>query len=246
MNGIDDSAGDSELLGNAERPVGATRASHRSRTLAVLMGIVMLATATHALWLKQFALAFIATDSARGADAILVLRGDGGLEIAAQRLANGDAETVLLVRQRRSRLMRLGVVPLHEEVWAQRLTELGVAPQRIETIALEARTTHDVARSLAVWLSDNEARRVVVLCDRFTSRDTNAILGRHLGPKLRSRVGVEGIPDRRYDESNWWRSSAGIKAFFRAAFDLTMTHIRGEEPALANEWSPDEYERSLP
>lgn len=59
------------------------------------------------------------------------------------------------------------------------------------------------------------------------------------------RVGLEGLPDRRYNENNWWRSKVGVKAPFSAWVSLAYTVCQGERPDEMPKLGAEEYEEAL-
>jgi hypothetical protein len=82
----------------------------------------------------------------------------------------------------------------------------------------------------------------VVLCDRFGSGLLSHIYKREIRTACRWRAAIRALPDRRYDEANWWRSKPGIKSFFGAVFDQVYVRIRGEEPGRHVDFDPEAYE----
>jgi hypothetical protein len=86
---------------------------------------------------------------------------------------------------------------------------------------------------------------VLVLCDRFAGRDLRFVVSQVTQPGEAQRVAFRSLPNHRYDETNWWRNRAGVRALAGAAFDLAYDALHGEDAPPVNEFDPDQYEREL-
>ncbi|MEX0712258.1 MAG: hypothetical protein WD278_07905 [Pirellulales bacterium] len=62
---------------------------------------------------------------------------------------------------------------------------------------------------------------------------------------LYRRVVVRGLADRRYDETNWWKSRTGFKSLFNSTLNLIYARWIGEDQPPPVPWNPDEFEKSL-
>src|SRR5205823_5023052 len=101
-----------------------------------------------------------------------------------------------------------------------------------------------VARGLHVWLADRPGERVTVLCDRFGSREWDAKFRAVLSREEYARVRLAALPDRRYDENDWWRHKEGRVALFNAYLGYGHAALYGEDAGGWREWDPDDYEKS--
>ena len=59
------------------------------------------------------------------------------------------------------------------------------------------------------------------------------------------RIGVHALVDRRYDETNWWKSRCGVKSLMLGVIELAFAVCRGENYPNSGHWDPDRYERAL-
>jgi hypothetical protein len=98
---------------------------------------------------------------------------------------------------------------------------------------------------LKEWLTAHPDATAIWLTGRFRSRETRHVLDQVLSPTTSHRVSVEGLADRRYDETNWWRSRSGWKDLFHAYLGLGYVTLVGRSSYGQDEWNPDVYEASL-
>ena len=82
------------------------------------------------------------------------------------------------------------------------------------------------ARSVQTWLGKTSNATTVLLCDRFESRRWRQILDNALEPEYAESVSVHALPDRRYDETNWWRVEDGLKAIVGEYLKLAYYALR--------------------
>ena len=186
-----------------------------------------------------------------GAETIVLfceIDGDRGFQEAAQLHQDGQVSRILLIEvraERRARTVRAGVVPSFETTARQALLARGVPAAAIELLPADMRSNWDKARSLDAWLQQHPEARATVLCERFASRRIAQIYSSVLGPESSGRLGWRAIPDRRFDESNWWQQRLGVLAVFHAYAHLGHVWISGEGPPEPEPWDPDDYEKSL-
>jgi hypothetical protein len=152
---------------------------------------------------------------------------------------------VLMFESWKSRLVLDGIVPPGHEVAVDQLKQRGVADSRIIPDRGEIRGTWQAADRIRHWLDQHAGAHIVVLCDRFSSRRLRYILDRVLSNGQSARVALRTLRDRRYDESDWWRSRTGFKAVFGAYFGLAYSWVAGRPESYAKLWDPDEYEEGL-
>ena len=76
----------------------------------------------------------------------------------------------------------------------------------------ESDTRSRIAAALAAWLAEHRDQKVKVLCNRFTSRTWKIVLERTVEPALAGQISIVPLPNRRYDETDWWRSKKGTVA----------------------------------
>ena len=203
--------------------------------------VAILVAVLHAAILEGLASVLVADASEPSADAVLVLGGDRSYDKAAE-LVYGDVQYVLLPKSRLGRLERLGIYQPWEKIGRRELTARAVPDEKILIIPGEATNDWHRARLLDDWLRSHPAMSVIVLTDRFGSAAQRYVFDHEIAPTQRGRISFSALSDRRYDETNWWRSKTGIKAFFGSSFSLVYTRVRGEEPDWVGDWDPDRYE----
>jgi hypothetical protein len=187
----------------------------------------------------------LVTDRAATSEtAVVILGGDRCFPIAAERLTHNEVSKVLLFEAKLGRLESLGVIPSREAIARRELVRAGVSDNRVFLVSGYLKSNWHGARLIGTWLRQHPNEHVSLLCDRFESRREAFILDCELEPSLRGRVSVAGLRDRRYDESNWWRSTPGIKAFFGAALHLASARLCGEESPRPALLSADAYEKA--
>jgi hypothetical protein len=204
----------------------------------VLIGLYLL----RAPLLRGLASVLIVEDPGFSAEYLLVLSGDRVARRAAGIHAEHDGR-ILLVEWKPGRLESYGLIPSRLALNRRELEQHGVAPRAVGLLPGIARTDWDVARQVREWLPQHPDVRILVLCHRFDSRRMRSLFGRVLGSDA-ERVGFEALPERDFDETNWWRHKEGLLDVLQSSLHLAYTEIAGEDE-LQEDWDPDEYERSL-
>jgi hypothetical protein len=180
------------------------------------------------------------------ADYILLLPGvDRRYDRAAQLYHAGSANSILLVDRCPKRLERMGFLPSFETVSQRELASRGVPANSITVIPGNTRTDWERARCLRDWLRQQPAVQILVFCDRFGGRKLRYILDKTLGAEYAGRVRLKGLPERSYDESDWWQHRAGTVQLFDAYLNLAYTRLCGEESEEWREWDPEEFKKTL-
>lgn len=225
-------------------PVCRTLRGHALKLVAAAFLVTV--AVCHGAILRRAAKSLVVEHPPRKSHWIVVWGGDRSFERAADYIGRGWAAQVLLIRLAERRLVRLRILPSDVETARRELVGRGVPAASIHIVRGAARHEVEAARRLANWINQHPHATVRVLCARFDSSRKLGILARQLGPDGRKRVTFEALPDRRFDETNWWRSRDGLKGFFNAALEAAYIWARGDQVALGPEWDPDAYERGLP
>ena len=178
---------------------------------------------------------------------IVLFGGDSRYDVAAELVNEDPNRKVVHLGSRQSRLVEFGVLPPGEGRFQEQLQRRGVPAAAIELRGAKLDESWAPIVELNRWLDEHPSAVVIVLCDRFRSGRLRFQLDNVLSPDDSLRVSVRPLPDRRYNESNWWRSRRGVKEFLYASLDYATTRYYGREGAAAElpEWDPDEYERLL-
>jgi hypothetical protein len=223
----------------------ASKARRRRWTVAVCSLLVVIVF--HAPLLRLAVSPLVDGDEPRAADYLFVYSGDGRFDRAAEAYRCGDATRILVLDRPATRLVRLGILRSRAEECRHELARRGVPEESVLLIPGAANTPWQTARCLEAWLRDNPRHDVRLLCDRFASGDLRYVMSRILGADERQRVAIEGLADRRYDNTNWWRSRAGWRGTGGAACELAYDRLRGEDPdpRPSQEFDPQAFERAL-
>jgi hypothetical protein len=214
----------------------------------LLAGLALAGTAGY--WFRHPILrniaGYLVVDEPSAATCVLVLPGvDRRYDRAAEMFRAGSVTSILLVERRAKRLEKMGFVPTFESVSQRELDQRGVPKKSITVIRGETRTDWERGRSLRTWLESQPTSRVVILCDRFGGRKMRYIMDKTLGAECASRVRVMCLPERSYDENNWWHNRSGAVQVFDAYLNLAHTWLCGEEKEEWREWDPEEFKQRL-
>lgn len=71
------------------------------------------------------------------------------------------------------------------------------------------------------------------------------VLAQTLPAERLEKQRIRGLPDRRYDETNWWRVRCVAKELVDQWIELVYARWYGQANASAESWDPDRYEASL-
>jgi hypothetical protein len=195
--------------------------------------------------LRLAARPLIAGGPEAGAAWLVPLDGDEVTERVAECCRAAPEARVLLIQRAPDRLEALGIVPPWAEGRRRVLLARGVPAAAVEVLAGATASDWDRARALRGWLEGHPGARVAVLCDRFHSRRLRLILDRALGAEA-GRARVTAVPDRGYDETNWWRCKAGLLGWWDGYTGLGYVWLAGEGDRPLPPPDADDYERGLP
>jgi len=211
--------------GKASRRRGAGRGLVRRRLagglrrLVALLAILALGAAVYAARrpiLTGAARLLTVRDPLRRADAILMMSGDFDVrpEEVARIFKLGLAPRVVLVREKDSPGVRLGVVPNTSDAAVAVMRRLGVPQQAILVLHFPGGTssTDDETRAFREWAYTTRPSTVIAVTSAFHSRRARWLLRRQLD-HLGVTVLMDGVDDWEFDEGNWWRSKRGLVSY---------------------------------
>jgi hypothetical protein len=176
---------------------------------------------------------------------VLLGGGDRQFDLAAELLASGRCRRVLIQAGPPDRLAFLGILPTWTELCRREFGKRGVREEQLVVQAIKPQRSWDAVRALDGWLAEHPDARLIVLADRFRSGELAYVYRQILSDEHQGRLTVLALPDRRYDESNWWRSRTGIKAFFGTLLARGYMRVGGEESGPPYDPDPDAYERRV-
>jgi uncharacterized SAM-binding protein YcdF (DUF218 family) len=188
---------------------------------------------------------FLIIDQQGPADYVLILNGDGRYDRAASLYHSGSAPRILLVESRPKRLERMGFESSSISLTERELAARGVPRDAITVIAGQALNDWDRARQLRDWLESQPTVNVLVLCDLFGGRRLRYIFNEILGAEYVSRVRMNALPDRQFDETDWWHHRPAIVYLFDSYLRLVYDRLSGEDREEWREWDPEEYSKTL-
>lgn len=199
----------------------------------------------HPWLLANAAQALIIEHEIQKADCALVLGGNAHIREAARLYHNHQVDRLVLVESRRNLKEQLGIFMPRHQARKRQLVRHGVPAEDIIVITGQPRGIWESSRQIKGWLAQNPSiRSVVCLRERFKSAWGDYVLRSVLEPEVSVRLQTIALPDRRYNEKNWWQSRVGLKEYFNAATRYWFARLHGpshENPA----WNPQEFEREL-
>ena len=179
-------------------------------------------------------------------DSVFVLSGDRDYAVAAELFKKEQVKKLILLKGPLPPLVRAGIADSSEAIKKRELRKLGVPADSIIAIPNEIAHDWEFADQLQKWLGSHPKERVVVIARLFTTRKLRIILENTLTDTQLSRVGFYAIRDRRFNESNWWRTRTGIKDFVNSAISQLHVIVVGRpQPFLMPEWSREALEQQL-
>jgi hypothetical protein len=167
------------------------------------------------------------------------------LDEAARLYRENPARSILCVPRYPDRVVQLGVVPSFPQKLLWELRKRGVPTEAVVYASGQTQTTWDEARALQHWLTEHPATTIVALSGRFSSRRFGIVLNSVLTRDERARVMIAALPDREFDETDWWQSRTGFKHTGEELIRLLFVACLGEQAPVACPQDPDEYERML-
>lgn len=177
--------------------------------------------------------------------AVLLLTFDGFAQAAELRQTCPDCQ-VIVVEYPPSRLVRMGILPSSFTQAKAIARRTGIPETGVSALEVSSGGTWDVARRLDRWLAEHPDADIAVYCSRFEGRRVRFIYHAVLKPEAAARVHVQGVPNGRYDETNWWQLKEGKLNLFNACVVLAHTWLVGDDRAEETPWDPDQYEQTLP
>ena len=208
----------------------------RSRLLwaAVVLAAIV---ALHPLILRVCAGVLIVDQRHGAVDGIVIVAGDGRFDAAATWVRRDRERRILLIEQQPERLVELGILPSQEALAQRELAKRAVSDDRIELIPGAARNLPESLQVLAAWLDRHPDTRVAILHERFDSRDLRLVIDGTLRRESARRIDIWALPNRHYDERNWWLSRRGVSKLILGSIALAYTWCQGgpgDAPAMLN------------
>jgi hypothetical protein len=166
---------------------------------------------------------------------------------AASEAHRANPQRIIVIVEPKPHVMEeCGILPTFSAESRRALASRGVAESSVQTLDGVASDIWKAMRLLGKWLQDHPEANAEFYVDRFQSGNMSCIAGQVLEPSLAGRVHFYAIPERQFDETNWWKSRDGVKAFMFMYLALAYTRFHGEPESFASTWNPETYARELP
>lgn len=167
--------------------------------------------------LTAYAAAFQIDNASKGADAIVILGGNVETrpDHAAKLVREGYASTLLLTTLRPMTSKHQTILRHETELAQEILATYNLKAKVIPSLKSGATSTFDEAYDLVAYMEEHPMKHVILVTDAFhTSRAHYAF------SKIFEVMGKEDIviemaaaPNEIFDNSNWWRTERGLKAY---------------------------------
>jgi hypothetical protein len=156
-----------------------------------------------------------------------------------------DWKHIIVLQEEPRRLQRLGILRAAGEILKDDLLGLGAAQSSIELVPWGDRPLRYSTENLTGWLDEHPGQTIALLCDRLASRACRAKIDNLLTPRDAGRVTVRPLESRGVDETNWWKSRAGMRAY--SSYLMGWIHVTfiGNEPVASPSTPPRAHIRQL-
>lgn len=173
--------------------------------------------------LTYYASMFIINNATKGADAIIVLGGDAKTRPshAVKLYEDGYAKEILLTLPRQNEVELMGILKSERSEYLDVIHANELNATTIPSFKDGASSTFDEAIDLVHYLKTHDMNHVIIVTDAFhTSRAHYAfkkILDYHGVKDL--KLEMSAAPNRVYDETNWYKTESGLKAYVVEPFN---------------------------
>jgi len=218
--------------------------SRRNRRLAFFAVLVGVAACLHGRILQSLAELLVVDEPRSAAQAVLMISGESRFDVA-EKLHNDGTKVVFILRGHSGRLERMGILPSIEQLTRRELLARGIPESNLSLLSDEPVASSRVGALLSDRLREHTQWHIAVLCDRFSTRKWRLLLQRSADPRLLSRIHLIALPERGFDETNWWHSKPGARAILNGYLRLVFTWWHdGLQPA-GRECTPADFEAAF-
>ena len=137
--------------------------------------------------------------------------GDRSLDAAVKVFHENSLRGIVLFEGPQNRLVKLGCIPSFDAFCRSALQSFGVPTQSVTSISCDGSLDFQIASAVRQWLVENPKSTICLLCGQFRSGYIRSGLDAALDSEQATRVCVRGLPDRRFDEANWWKKPFGLQ-----------------------------------
>jgi hypothetical protein len=171
--------------------------------------------------------------------------GDRCYDAAAELYRRKPSCRVLLVAPDPNRLEEIGVTPSFASTSRRELLARHVPQEAVSILHGEPWNDWATARALADWMSDYSGHRVVLLSGQFHSGQMRRALDDVLEPDAAASLHVRALPNRDYDNTNWWTRRCGYRAFADSWLLRLQSRPDRDDAAKTPARNADAYERDF-
>jgi hypothetical protein len=139
--------------------------------------------------------------------------GDRCYDVVKELHAQKPRSRVLIVAPSPSRVEEIGVTPSFESLSRRELAARGILGESLTILHGKSCGDSSAARALAGWLGEHPGATAALLCSQFRSAYVRRALDAVLDPATAARVYIRPLSDRNCNQTNWWKSRAGFRAF---------------------------------
>jgi uncharacterized SAM-binding protein YcdF (DUF218 family) len=166
-------------------------------------------------------------DAEAPADYLVVLGGDAETRpsAAADLYHERFAPKVLIFEHKTDQVTGLGLVSTHDELYRKVLELKGVPATAIERLPGIVKSSWDEAQVLQRFLISYPAQRVILVTSVEHTRRARWVFRKVLG-RMPVEVRVAPVHHLRFDETNWWKSDAGIRTYLHEYLKLPFYWLR--------------------
>jgi hypothetical protein len=184
----------------------------RFRRLLVLVCLFALLAILHPVLLPMCAWPLIVDQRDRPVSHVVIVDGDGRHDLAAEFVQQHPGARVLLFQEGWNRLVECGIERPGQVLDREALVARGLDESLIELIPGPQDDFWQAMQRLHAWMDRHPETRPILLSDRFSSRQRRLVADRVLPGHHAQRVAVWGLPNRDYDERNWWRTRPAARS----------------------------------
>lgn len=159
--------------------------------------------------------------------------------------AADNSRRILMLQEPPGRLKRFGLVQTAGEILRDDLLQAGMPKVSFELIPYGDVPLAYSLENLQGWLDDHPGDDVSLVCARLETRTCRAMADRVLTPPAAARLRVVALNAGDFSEHDWWKSRAGMRAFFGHWARWVHITFIGAEPIPEETPSPGEHVRQL-
>ena len=170
--------------------------------------------------------------------------GDRSYDVAASLFRKNPSAQILIVVHPPNRIVEAGALASSETINRRELGVRGVPGDSI--LILRSRWIDDwaAAEALSDRLRERPESSVLLLCSEFHSARVRAVLDAVLDPAVAKRVRIMPLPDRRFDQTNWWTSRRGVRTL-GMSWLVRLQGWLGGQAAHPPRKNADDYRRDI-